>query len=157
MNSRHKNISTFFSIGIALVLMVLCAAGLFVLPELTDKLIDTRDVIGSRNDIGQAGRTFIHVLAYALLLLIMAADIFLFLLLRRVRGGLVFTAQSVSCIRGVSWCCILMCLVTALLGIYFQLAFFIAFGLLFLGVCLRIVKSTIEEATEIKSENDLTV
>lgn len=157
MPSRYKNISTFFSIGIAIVLMLLCIGGLFILPELTGKLIDTRDVIGNRNDLGSAGRAFIHVLAYALLLLIMTADVFLFLLLRRVRSGLVFTAKSVVCIRGVSWCCILMCLVTALLGIYFQLSFFIAFGLLFLGVCLRIVKSTIEEATEIKSENDLTV
>lgn len=157
MPSRYKNISTFFSIAIAIVLMIICIGGLFVLPELTDKLIDTRDVIGNRNDVGAAGRSFIHVLAYAMLLLIMVADAFLFLLLRRVRAGLVFTAKSVVCVRGVSWCCILMCLVTCLLGIYFQLSFFIAFGLLFLGVCLRIVKSTIEEATEIKSENDLTV
>jgi len=157
MTSRHRNISTFFSIAIALGLMAICIVGLFVLPELTDKLIDTRDVIGDRNNVGSVQRTFIHVLAYVLLLLIMAADAFLFTLLRRVRSGLVFTPRSVSCIRGVSWCCLLMCLTTCLLGIYFQLAFFVAFGLLFLGVCLRIVKSTVEAATEIKSENDLTV
>ena len=157
MVSRHKNISTLFSIAIALALMAICIAGLFILPELTDMLIDTRDVIGDRNNVGPAQRSFIHVLAYILLLLIMAADAFLFVLLRRVRAGLVFTAKSVICIRGVSWCCLLMCFATCLLGIYFQLAFFVAFGLLFLGVCLRIVKSTIEEATEIKSENDLTV
>ena len=157
MVSRHKNISTFFSIAIAIALMAICIAGLFILPELTDKLIDTRDVIGDRNNVGPAQRGFIHALAYILLILIMVADGFLFVLLRRVRAGKVFTPKSVICIRGVSWCCLLMCLSFCLLGIYFQLAFFVAFGLLFLGVCLRIVKSTVEEATEIKSENDLTV
>ena len=157
MHTYHKDISIIFSIIIAAALMLLCIGGFFILPTLTDMLIDTRDVIGDRNNLGEAGRAFIHVLAYVLLMLIMAADVFLFLLLRRVRGGLVFTAKSVMCIRGVSWSCILMCFTTALLGIYFQLAFFIAFGLLFLGVCLRVVKTTIEEAAEIKSENDLTV
>jgi len=157
MRNYSKDISIIFSIIIALALMLLCIGGLFVLPTLTDKLIDTRDVIGDRNNLGEAGRMFIHVLAYVLLVLIMAADALLFALLLRVRGGKVFTPRSVTLIRGVSWSCILMCLTTALLGIYFQLSFFVAFGLLFLGVCLRIVKTAIAEATEIKSENDLTV
>jgi hypothetical protein len=35
--------------------------------------------------------------------------------------------------------------------------FFVAFAGIFLGLCVRVVKNVIEEATEIKAENDLTV
>ena len=81
----------------------------------------------------------------------------MFLLLLRVRAGNVFTMKSVALIRGVSWCCMLLGLIFGLLGIYFQLAFIVAFAGIFLGICLRVTKNVIEQATIIKSENDLTV
>jgi hypothetical protein len=45
----------------------------------------------------------------------------------------------------------------ALLGWYFRLALAVGFVAVFVGLCLRVVKNVIEEATLIKSENDLTV
>lgn len=68
-----------------------------------------------------------------------------------------FTPASVALIRGVSWCCFLLCLVFGVLGKYFLLAYVVALAAVFLGLCLRVVKNVIEEATEIKMENDLTV
>ena len=92
-----------------------------------------------------------------ILAVFMLADALLFMILKRVKGGKVFTAETVSLIRGVSYCCFLVGLLFALLGIYFQLAFIVAFMAAFLGICLRVVKNVIEEATEIKAENELTV
>jgi hypothetical protein len=37
------------------------------------------------------------------------------------------------------------------------MSYAIAFAALLLGLCLRVVKNVIEEATEIKRENDFTV
>jgi hypothetical protein len=85
------------------------------------------------------------------------ADCLLLRLLLRVKKGLVFTETSVALIRGISWCCILLCIFFGILGLYFQLSYIVAVLGVFLGVCLRVCKNAFEEATAIKNENDLTV
>ena len=45
----------------------------------------------------------------------------------------------------------------AAIGLYFFIGFVVSGLAFFLGLCLRVVKNVIEEATDIKSENDLTV
>ena len=149
------------SITLSIVLSVLfflgCVVGAFIMPSLTEMLINITGNIGNRAEITNGGRILVLTLAYAVLAVLMLADALLFSLLLRVRSGLVFTRISVALIRGVSWCCFLLGTVFCGLGIYFQLAFIVAFAAIFLGLCLRVVKNVIEEATEIKSENDLTV
>lgn len=127
------------------------------MPTLTEMLINVTDNIGNRGEITEGGRIFVLCLAYGILAILILANSLLFSLLLRVRAGLVFTEKSVALIRGVAWCCLLLGIVFGLLGIYFQLSFIVAFAAIFLGICLRVVKNVIEEATEIKSENDLTV
>ena len=97
------------------------------------------------------------VAAYIILALALAANTLLFTLLLQVKGENVFSAKSVSLIRGISWCSIGVGVVFALLTYYFTLSSVIAFAALFLGLCVRVVKNVIERATEIKDENDLTV
>ena len=152
-----NKLSTQISIILAVIFLIGCVAGLFVLPFLTNMLINVDDNIGNRDAITMAGRVFVHVLAYAALLDAILADVMLLYLLMRVKNSLVFTEISVALIRGVSWCCMLLGLIFGLLGIYFQLAFIVAFAGIFLGICLRVTKNVIEQATIIKSENDLTV
>ena len=107
--------------------------------------------------ISAFGRGIVYVMAYLVMASIFAIDIMLLKLLKRVKNGLVFTEISVALIRYISWFCFVICAAFYVLGIYFQLAFIVAFVALLLGTCLRVVKNVIEEATEIKSENDLTV
>lgn len=145
------------SLVIATILLVGCIVTAFILPTVTNILIDTPDNIGDRASITDAGRTFVHIVAYLLLSVVTFADVLAVLLLLRVRKGEVFTPQSVALIRYISWCCVMLCVSFALLGVYFQLALIMAFLALFLGVCMRVVKNVIEEATFIKGENDLTV
>ena len=152
-----RKLSVNISIAISVVLFLICIAGAFIMPSLTNILIDTKDNIGNRGDITAFGRVFVHVMAYLVLAAVMLADVLMFKLLFRVRKGEVFTDKSVALIRGVSWCCYLLCAAFCGIGIYFLLAFIVAFAALFLGTCLRVTKNVIEEATEIKSENDLTV
>ncbi len=145
------------SLAIAIIFFLGCIAAAFLMPTVTDMLIDTPDNIGDRGSITETGRIFVHIVAYVLLSIVALADILSIALLLRVRKGEVFTDKSVALIRGVSWSCILLCVAFALLGVYFQLALIMAFLALFLGLCLRVVKNVIEEATIIKGENDLTV
>ena len=152
-----KKLSTTLSLALAVFFFICCVAGLFILPTLTDMLINTPDNIGNRENISQLGRTLSHISAYCIVLDMMLADTLLFFLLLRVRRGDVFTDRSVSLIRGVSWCCMGLCIPFGFLGIYFQLAWIVCLLAVFLGLCLRVCKNAFEIATQIKQENDLTV
>lgn len=152
-----SKLSLWLSIAVAVMLFVGCVAGGFVMPSFADLMIDMRESANRVADISGGGRVLVLILAYMALAVVMLADILLFWLLQRVRREQVFTPTSVALIRGVSWCCFLLCGVFCGLGYYFRLAFLVAFMAVFLGLCLRVVKNVIEEATLIKSENDLTV
>ncbi len=99
----------------------------------------------------------IVAVGYCVVLFAMLADYLLFRLLLLVRAGEVFTEKAVSLIRGVSWCAIAISLLFLLTAPYFLIALALAFTAALLGLCLRVVKNVIEEATAIKAENDLTV
>ncbi len=154
-------IPTKASITLSIILTILfigiLLGGGIIMPRLVPLLIDLPDNIGGRNHILPFERHVVLGLAYGILLFMGAAGAMLLALLLRVQKGLVFTAQSVGLIRGVSWCAILLGFTFAVLGWYFQLAYFAAFACVFLGVCIRVVKNVIEEATAIKSENDFTI
>ena len=152
-----SKLSLTFSITTSIVFFLACISGMVIMPKLSEMLINVHDNIGFRNSITDDGRTFVLVLAYIILVFGIVADGLLLTLLLRVRSGLVFTSASISLIQYVSWCCFIVCLLFLGLGIYFQLAFIVAFAVLFLGFCLHVVKHVIEEAAAIKSENDLTV
>lgn len=151
-----KKFSVNLSVCISVAFFIACAVCATVLPKVTDLIINTRNSL-SPETISEASRNFILILAYMVIAVCMLADGVLLKLLLIVSKGAVFTKESVSLIRGVSWCCYLLGLVFVALGLYFYLSFMVAFAAIFLGLCLRIVKNVIEEATEIKSENDLTV
>lgn len=150
-------LSTNISLVVAAVFMAACVFSAFIMPPLVEMLINLPDNIGNRGDINAFGRGLVLAMAYVMLSILMLADILMIVLLLRVRKGLVFSSKSIACIRGISWCCFMISVVFMVLGIYFQLSFILAFFAVFLGISLRVVKNVIEEATEIKSENDLTV
>lgn len=152
-----NKVSINISLTVAVIFLVACIFGAFIMPPLVEMLINLPDNIGNRGNITDSGRILVLVLAYLMLLVLMLADVLMILLMFRVKRGLVFTAKSISLIRGISWCCFAIAFVFGVLGIYFQLSFILAFFAVFLGISLRVVKNVIEEAAEIKSENDLTV
>ena len=168
-----KRLSVTLSIAIAILLFVVCIAGSILMPKFIETLLKAREHILADNitifmndnihrvlktePISAFGRGVVYAMAYLVMASIFSIDIMLLKLLKRVKNGLVFTDKSVALIRYISWCCFVICAAFCVLGIYFQLAFIVAFVVLVLGTCLRVVKNVIEEATEIKSENDLTV
>ena len=154
-------ISTKLSVTLSLVLAYLCfllLVGLAIwLPEHMENFIKLPDLIGDRENITQLGKVIVYVLAYCIIAIALAADVMLVLLLKKVKRGLVFTEASVALIRAISWCALILGIVFAALTYFFTISALVALGGIFLGLCLRVVKNVIEEATEIKAENDFTV
>lgn len=152
-----RKISEKVSLALAVIFMVALILAAVCLPQLVDFLLSWPAAVGPRDTVSVMEYTFVLSAAYGLVAICAVADILLFSLLRRVRKGLVFTPESIGLVRGVSWCVIGLGVLFAPLGYYFQVSVVMAFLCVFLGLCLRVVKNVLEEATAIKEENDLTV
>ena len=144
------------SVSVSLVLtglfFTVLIACLFILPGFVRLILPL-----SPRTVMTGDAVLITAVGYCVVLFAMLADYLLFRLLLLVRAGEVFTARAVSLIRGVSWCAIAISLLFLLATPYFLIALALAFTAALLGLCLRVVKNVIEEATAIKAENDLTV
>ena len=144
--------SVTISIVLSLIFFVILIAGAGIMPWLANVFC-----IMSVKAYTKATVAFVMVLGYLIVFFMAVADVLVYRLLKYVKSGNVFTGNSVSCIRGISWCALILFVVFGLLGMYFYLSFFVSFACLFFGLCLRVVKNVIEEATAIKNENDFTI
>ena len=152
-----SKLSITISIAVSVAFFALCIGLGFYMPEFADLMIQAVNDLGITKVEG-SDENIILGLAYVALVFITLIDILLFMLLMKVKAGKVFTAESVGIIRGISWGCYLVAGVFCGLAAYFTfVALLVAFVAAFLGLCLRVVKNVIEEATEIKAENDMTV
>lgn len=69
----------------------------------------------------------------------------------------IFCEKSVFLLRLLSWCCAFVCVVCFGFGVrYFPLLIFSA-GAGFMMLILRVLKSVMAKATELKAENELTI
>ena len=149
--------SVILSIVFSVLLFAISAAGAFFIPSLADLAILTRKAVYPDLESGMFDKVFIIILLYLALAVIVTVNIMLIRLLVRVRKGLVFTDISVSLLRYVAWGCFALSAVLCAMTYFFRLSIVVAFLAAFLGSCLRVFKNALEEAMEIKSENDLTV
>ena len=146
------------SVNLSMILSSLFFVGLIVgavaMPTFVNSVIE---LVYNPATFPTFGKALCLITAYLILAVCMVADCVIFALLKTVKSDNVFTAKSVALIRAISWCCFLVGALFLVVGYYFQLAFLIAFAAMFLGLCIRVVKNVLEQATEIKCENDLTV
>lgn len=149
--------SIWLSIVFTAVFMILIVFGLCILPEFVNSLILMEENLGSHGDLTENNEAVILTCAYLILIVAAVADVLLFVLLRRVSRGEVFTLKSVAIIRFVSWCCVFESLLFLVLALFFILSSIVSMAALFLAIVVRVVKNVIEQATVIKQENDLTV
>ena len=136
----------------------------FVLPYAVSRTLALLPEVNIDYALTAAEQALLLGCGYLMLALALAADGMLFAMLMRIQKGAVFTAKTVALIRGVSWCCMLFAAVTFVAGWVYSPILLggyacagVAMVALLAGLCLRVVKNVIEEATAIKSENDLTV
>ena len=150
-------VSIWLSIAFTIAFMFLIIFGAFVMPDFANGLILMEESYGFHGEISDNTQTLVIVCAYFVLGVAAVADVLMFVLLRRVSRGEVFTQKSVAIIRAVSWCCMLESLLFLLIAVCFIMSAIVAMAALFLAIVVRVVKNVIEQATVIKQENDLTV
>ena len=139
-----------------LFLAAMAVAGFWV-PPVINSMIDVKDNIGNRGEIGEWGRSFVIADAYVMIAIAAVAVILLFVLLRVVYRRQVFSAKTARLLSAISWCCFAEGLFALFMIAYFQLVVCVTLAASFLGLCLRVVMHVIEEATRIKCENDYTI
>jgi hypothetical protein len=153
-----KKYSLYLSLTVSVLFFLVCVAGSFMMPRVMETLVRLYDTIHAGvSVIMQGDLILLYFLAYSILVFALLADVLLVALLLRVYRERVFTDPSVALIRSISWCCFFVAVAFVAVGFYFHVAWCIALAAAFLGLCVRVTKNVIEEATEIKSENDLTV
>lgn len=150
-------VSNLLSIIMTVAFMVILVLIAILMPRMVEIFLGFPENSAGRQELLPIDYTAVTLLGYLAVVIMAAAAVMLLVLLLRVRNNLVFTAKSVGLIRGVSWCAVLLGGLFIGLGWYFLIAFFAAFALIFLGICIRVVKNVIEQATEIKAENDFTI
>lgn len=85
------------------------------------------------------------------------ALIFIVKILRNILKESVFTNDTVSFLRYLSWCCGFVAIACAVCGIFYMPLFIFALGAAFMMLILRVLKNVMAKATEIKNENELTI
>lgn len=156
MKAKNK-ISVLISAAFGVVFLVALIVVCFFVPNVAMDMIAIPDRVGFRNEITKLGTVFIISDIYLMIAVGVLATIILFLLLKVVSEGEVFSKKATKLLSSVSFCCFFEGLLSLLLVFYFQLVFCVTLAACFLGFCLLIVKNVIEEATRIKEENDFTV
>ena len=157
MTHKANKISIVVSMILTVILLMALCALVFWLPPVVNSMIATADNVGNRALMTAGERTFVLVDAYVMVTAAFAAVVLLFFLLREVLLERVFCLRTTRLIAVISWCCFLEGFLFLLIGVFFQLAFGVAIAAYFVGLCLRVVKNVIEEATRFKIENELTI
>ncbi len=78
-------------------------------------------------------------------------------LLFNIKKDEIFIPQNATYLRRISWCCFAVAFITLVGGIFYIPFLFIAVAAAFVGLMLRVVKNVMQNAVEIKSENELTI
>lgn len=78
-------------------------------------------------------------------------------LLFNIKNEKIFTTSNVKYLRRISWCCIVVALITFVGGIFYLPFLFVSIAAAFVGMLLRVVKNVMQSAVEIKAENELTI
>ena len=84
-------------------------------------------------------------------------ELMLLKLLFNIKKGDIFITANVKYLRRISWCCFAVAAITFVGGIFYVPFGFIAIAAAFVGLMLRVVKNVMQNAVEIKTENELTI
>ena len=78
-------------------------------------------------------------------------------LLFNIKKEEIFINQNVKYLRRISWCCIVVAIITLASGFFYLPYSFIAVAAGFVGILLRVVKNAFQNAVVLREENELTI
>ena len=142
---------------VAAILLIAVAVLAWILPLVVESVCGTRDLIGDRANLTEAGQGFILAVAYLMLAVAALAILLLWRLLGVVSRGAVFSEKTPRLLAWVALCCFGEAALFLSLVYWFQLALGAVLAASFVGLCLWVVRSVLSEACRIKAENDYTI
>lgn len=101
--------------------------------------------------------SFMTVVAYLAVPAGWGAVILLYEILFNLKKKKVFVNENVKSLRILSWLCIYVGVVSAIAAFEYLGFLFVSIAAFFIGLIVRVVRNIIQEAIEIKAENDMTV
>lgn len=78
-------------------------------------------------------------------------------LLMNIKKDAIFITPNVKYLRCISWCCFAVSLITLISGMLYVPYLFVSVAAGFVGLMLRVVKNVMENAVQLKEENELTI
>ncbi len=87
----------------------------------------------------------------------LTAMVSLIILLGNINREQVFIPENTTCLRRISWCCMLAGGALFVFGLWRAVFFLAALLAIMFGLIMRVLKNVFEKAVEIKSENDFTI
>ncbi len=145
-----KKSAVYACLGIVIVFCLAYAVLLFTAPRLLDMYAAYRLLFPKVQNI-------VLTAYYACCIPAGCSLVCLLLLLQNVRKEQLFIRSNCRLIGLVSWCCLLVALITAVAGFWYMPLFFITVAMVFIFLILRVIRSCFQAATELKEENSLTI
>lgn len=152
MYTKYK--STAVSLFAVIALMVLLAGACIALPFLVRLYINDA---GLGDAPSQSLGIMLYVCLYSSVVPAFVASYYLYKMLVNIKKNIVFDRANVACLRYISWCCFIVALIYFVLGFAILFSFVVAAATGFIGLVVRVIKNLLNEAVDIKLENDLTV
>lgn len=141
--------SIVLSIFCTRLFMLLVVAAVFFAPYITSWYFGS----GAVDQTHLAFRVTIYICALPAIFLLLLLD----RLLRNIRKNAIFEELNVKLLRGISWLCIVLGVITLAGGFFYSSFFLVAAAAAFCGLIVRVVKNVFEHAIELKEENDYTI
>ena len=142
------------SVKLSLAATVLAMALVLVLLILGPRLIR---LYADYRKIEAAAARAIVIAFYCCAAPAMAALLCLFRLLRNILHARVFLPQNSRLMALVSWCCLLVALISALFAWRYPPLLFVTLSMAFLFLIVRVVRNCFIAATALQEENRLTI
>lgn len=154
LNRKH---SITLSLAVCILFAVILTAGLFVGPWFvriwfcayrgwTEDSSAFRDMVELFSACFYPCAVFAYITLYSLIRLLL-----------NIGAEAIFINQNVKYLRRISWCCFAVAGITLVAGFFYVPFFFVMVPAAFVGLMLRVVKNVMQNAVELKTENELTI
>lgn len=153
----NKEKSVTLSIVVCFIVLALLSAGLFLGPWIVKIWFA---VYRGWNAQGAALEKMLTIFCSCFYPCAVFAYITLYNLIKllfNIRKQEIFTNENVQRLRRIYWCCFTVAFITLIGGILYIPFSFIAVAAAFIGLMLRVVKNVLQNAVELKTENELTI
>ncbi len=153
----NRKSSVMLSLGVCFTVAVFLTAGLFAGPWAVKMWFS---VYRGWNEQGVAMDRMLTLFKSCFYPCAALAYVTLYSLIRlllNIANDTIFVPQNVRYLRRISWCCVAVAVITLIAGFFYLPYLFVSVAAGFVGLMLRVVKNVMENAVQLKEENELTI